>query len=145
MGERPRRVFLSFDHSVVDELHELHGVGADHLLGLRSLIAGRTAVPGGTRPSSRRHDGAGRCPPVSTVTENNEQAERVGRRMTAQREAAGLSKRRLAKLSGVAEKDLREWERGKHEPTARSLLRLIPFIGGTVEFYLDDGDGGAAA
>jgi PAS domain S-box-containing protein len=73
------------------------------------------------------------------------QTNTVGAKITARREQAGYSKRALARLAGVSEWQLRAWENNTHEPTARSLMRLIPYIGGTVEYYLADGEPQAAS
>lgn len=56
------------------------------------------------------------------------------------REQAGLSKRGLAKLADVDPRNLLSWEQGAHIPTVPSLMRLIPHIGGTIEYYLGYSD-----
>jgi len=70
---------------------------------------------------------------VATVSEAKNQ---VGPRITLMRERADLSKRQLAKAAGVHEWQLRQWERGDHVVSPMNLRRLIPHIGGTIEFYL---------
>jgi transcriptional regulator with XRE-family HTH domain len=70
---------------------------------------------------------------VSIVTGNQ-----VGEKLRTARETAGLPKYRLAKLSGVGEAQIRQWERGTHEPTARNVAKLIPYIGGTLDYYFSD-------
>jgi len=57
------------------------------------------------------------------------------------RERAGLSKRQLAQRAGVQISQLRQWERGDHVPSPPNLFRLIPHIGGTIEFYLFEDQG----
>jgi len=71
--------------------------------------------------------------PVATVSEIKNE---VGPRITMMRERAKLSKRQLALLAGVHVWQLRQWERGDHIPGPQNLWRLIPHIGGTIEFYL---------
>lgn len=61
----------------------------------------------------------------------------VGQRLALQREEAGLSKRRLSAISGIPIRQIQEWESDRHEPTVKSLKRLIPHIGGSVVYYLD--------
>jgi DNA-binding XRE family transcriptional regulator len=64
----------------------------------------------------------------------------VGERIVSMREHAGLSRRQLAKDAGVTDRQLYDWEHDKHEPTPRNVRRLIPHIGGTIEFYLGVGE-----
>jgi DNA-binding transcriptional regulator YiaG len=155
MGERPSRVFLSFDHVVVDEAQAFSG---EHVAAHRALVegkwrgnrpqsAGETAVTGVTRALHARRSNRVRCDPVSTVTENADRAERIGRKIAEAREAKRLSKYMLAKLADVDEGQIRKWERGEHACSAVNLLKLIPHIGGTLDFYLgedDDDDDDAA-
>ena len=60
----------------------------------------------------------------------------VGTRLRNAREKAGMSKRQLAQAAQVREQQIRQWEAGEHIPTAHNLLRLIPHLGGTMEYYL---------
>jgi DNA-binding transcriptional regulator YiaG len=75
------------------------------------------------------------CALVSAMTTAAE-VSTVGSRIRLMRKRAELSKRQLAKAAGVDERQLRGWENDEHEPTASSLRRLIPHIGGTLDFYL---------
>jgi transcriptional regulator with XRE-family HTH domain len=47
-----------------------------------------------------------------------------GQRLRLRRELAELSRKQLARLSGVAASTLRNLERGLHKPTRKTLLRL---------------------
>jgi len=60
----------------------------------------------------------------------------VGARIRARRESRNLTKRGLAKLAGVNESQLGQWERGDHVPTITNMLRLIEHLGGTLDDYL---------
>ena len=64
----------------------------------------------------------------------------TGERITQMREAAGLSKRRLSKVANVDQRNLIRWENGTHEPMVASIRKLIPHIGGSIEFFLGDGN-----
>ena len=64
----------------------------------------------------------------------------VGARIRARREELGLTKGQLARLAGVNESQLRQWERGDHVPTAKNLLRLIEHLGGSLDEFLLDAD-----
>jgi DNA-binding transcriptional regulator YiaG len=59
-------------------------------------------------------------------------------RITQMREAAGLSKRKLATLANVDPRLLNRWEDGTHEPQVPSIRKLIPHIGGSIDFFLGD-------
>ena len=76
-------------------------------------------------------------PPMTAKTS----ATSVGQRIVLMRERAGLSRRQLGKVSNVPERQLFSWEHDDHEPTARNLQRLIPHIGGTLDFYLEPDQG----
>jgi DNA-binding XRE family transcriptional regulator len=81
---------------------------------------------------------------VSTVTEiNRESRDVVARNIKRQRVAAGYSKRQLAKDAGVHEYQLRHWEAGKYEPSARNLIKLAAVIGQSLEWFYEDHDDGA--
>lgn len=60
----------------------------------------------------------------------------VGRRIALMRQGAQLSKRQLASLAEIDERLLRRWENGDHQPSVASVRRLIPYIGGTIDYYL---------
>jgi transcriptional regulator with XRE-family HTH domain len=77
------------------------------------------------------------------VTEiNRESRETIARNIAAQRKRIGYSKLKLATEAGVTDWQLRTWESGRTEPTARSLLKLAPVLGQSLEwFYTDHGDG----
>jgi DNA-binding transcriptional regulator YiaG len=144
-----------FDVVIVDEAQH---PASDHERGWLALVetklrryrpqsAGETAVTGVTRALHARRSNRVRCDPVSTVTENADRAERIGRKIAEAREAKRLSKYMLAKLADVDEGQIRKWERGEHACSAVNLLKLIPHIGGTLDFYLgedDDDDDDAA-
>lgn len=122
----------------------------DLLLAIRS----RNGVPcggnGGPREKSRyfrpdNHDPGDEWPSPSDPNRAwvspmpaKAPATSVGERIAAMRANAGLSRRQLSKDAGVSERQLYDWEHDKHEPTPRNLRRLIPHIGGTVMFYLED-------
>jgi ribosome-binding protein aMBF1 (putative translation factor) len=97
-----------------------------------SQIAQESLVTPVTRASSlERIFGLG-WDPVSTVTEGNS----VGDRLWLARNKAQLSKRRLAKLSGVDQGQIRKWENGGHVPTVANVSKLLPYLGGTLDDYL---------
>lgn len=80
---------------------------------------------------------------MSTVTEsNNRNREIVAHNLTAAREAMGLSKRRMARETGIDESQLRQYESARKEPTARTLLRLAHHLGQSLEWFYENHDGG---
>ena len=60
----------------------------------------------------------------------------VGDRLWLARNRAELSKRHLAKLSGVDQGQIRKWENGDHVPTVANVAKLLPYLGGTLDDYL---------
>jgi transcriptional regulator with XRE-family HTH domain len=81
---------------------------------------------------------------VATVTEfNQESREIVARNITAQRERAGYSKRRLTAEAGVGGEQLRRWEAGTHEPSARNLRKIAHVLGQSLEWFYENHDGEA--
>jgi DNA-binding XRE family transcriptional regulator len=138
-----------FDVVIVDETQH---PASDHERGWLALVesklrrnrpqnagqSGGSFVTGSTCASYQRRSNGVRCAPVSTVTENADRAERIGRKIAKARKAKGLSKYMLAKLAGVREGQIRHWERGDNACGAPNLLKLIPHIGGTLDFYLGD-------
>lgn len=88
-------------------------------------------MPTNTTPAKR-----GRSAPTRTISEADlaaikrrvEIVPRVtfsGERLKQQRLQAGLTLETVALAIGVRYQRLQEWEAGKHEPTATSLLQLI--------------------
>lgn len=76
------------------------------------------------------------------MTESNQsRREIVARNITAARETAKLSKRRLAMRAGVDRRQLLEWESGEHEPTAGNLIKLAPVLGQSLEWFYVNHDG----
>jgi transcriptional regulator with XRE-family HTH domain len=75
------------------------------------------------------------------VTESNQtRREIVAQNITAAREAAGLSKRRLAKLADVGEQQVRLWEGGRHAPEVHNLLKLAQVLGQSLEWFHENHD-----
>lgn len=50
--------------------------------------------------------------------------EQLGQELRRRRECAGLSRSQLSRLSGVAESTIRNYERGRHRPTYRTIQRV---------------------
>jgi transcriptional regulator with XRE-family HTH domain len=78
---------------------------------------------------------------VSTVTESNQcRREIVAHNIAVARETAELSKRRLARLADVDERQLRIWESARHTPSAYNLLKLAAILGQSLEWFYEDHD-----
>lgn len=64
----------------------------------------------------------------------------VGKRLMELREKAGLSRYRLAKVTGVAPSFIRDVENGRKDPTVRTLHRICSGLGvNLAEFFAEDG------
>lgn len=65
----------------------------------------------------------------------------VGKRLAELRERAGLSRYRLAKVSGVAPSFIRDVENGRKDPTVRTLQRICSGLGiSLAEFFADNAE-----
>jgi transcriptional regulator with XRE-family HTH domain len=65
----------------------------------------------------------------------------IGRRITAWREAKGLSQRKLAQLVGVTPQAVCMWEKAtpwQNLPSTRSLTKLVAVFGITMERFYGD-------
>ena len=69
---------------------------------------------------------------------NRESRAVVAANLREQRQGMGYSKRQLAKEAGVSEAQLRKWESGRVEPSARNLLKIIAVIGPSLEWFYTD-------
>ena len=80
-------------------------------------------------------------PPHKFIT-NDELAFVFGRRLKEIRERRGLSRWKLAKLTGFAEESIRNYERGRRMPCYRFLLALVTEVGVSLSeiFGLSKGD-----
>jgi len=85
--------------------------------------ADATAFPGGAH---------GAFVPAMPTLEN---AATIGARITLKRQQADLSRRKLCRLAEITEWQLRTWETDAVTPSVPNLLRLIPHIGGSLDFY----------
>ena len=74
---------------------------------------------------------------VSTVTEPR---PTIARNIESARNAKGYSKRQAAKEADVYEWQLRSWEAGRIEPSAHSLLKLVPVLGHRLDWFYEDHD-----
>lgn len=50
--------------------------------------------------------------------------QQLGQELRRRRECAGLSRSQLSRLSGVADSTIRNYERGRHRPTYRTIQRV---------------------
>jgi transcriptional regulator with XRE-family HTH domain len=68
----------------------------------------------------------------------------IGSLITRAREAAGLSKRALARRSGTSPAAIVEYESGRRDPNARTLARVLNAAGAELRVVVPDTDGTAA-
>jgi transcriptional regulator with XRE-family HTH domain len=52
----------------------------------------------------------------------------LAEKLTRARLYLGLSRKEMAKISGIDESNLAGWETGKHQPTRRSLQKIERFL-----------------
>lgn len=70
--------------------------------------------------------------------------ELVGRNVRLGRKLMGMSQDQFAGLVGVTRSDAGKWERGVHEPSARSLVKIAAVLERPAHwFYVDHSEGDA--
>lgn len=52
------------------------------------------------------------------------EVQQIGQELRKRRECAGLTRSQLSRLAGVADSTIRNYERGRHRPTHRTIRRL---------------------
>jgi DNA-binding transcriptional regulator YiaG len=84
-----------------------------------------------------------RCRTVTAVLDaRKERKRRIGRAIAAARRDAGYPQTRFARLVGVTQTQLSNWETGKHRPSDEYLDRMAALTGRTAGWFLDyDGAG----